>query len=115
MGLEDDLDVCLRARGTLIVLVTPEEARALDAVKAVCKRSQRQCISWALGDGFLAEVGSPGNLPAANDPLTALEQIERLAGDKVVVVLKDFHDCWVDNRVKRKLRSVAQHLMYTHK
>ncbi len=35
MSFERDLDIYLRARITLIVLVTPEEERALQTVKAV--------------------------------------------------------------------------------
>ena len=41
MEFEDELDVVLRARFTLLVLVTSEEERALETVKAVCRRGER--------------------------------------------------------------------------
>jgi AAA+ superfamily predicted ATPase len=117
MALEDELDVYLRARFTLVVLVTLEEERALEAVKAVCERLHRPCLSWDLGDGFQALAGSPA-VPSARDPVSALEEIERAEGDGVFV-LKDFHDCWAgggaEKRFKRKLRSVAQRLKFTRK
>ncbi len=117
MGLEDELDVYLRARFTLVVLVTFEEERALGEVKAVCERLDRPCLSWDLGDGFQVLAGSPA-VPSARDPVSALEEIDRAEGD-VVFVLKDFHDCWsgsgAEKRLKRKLRSVAQRLKFTRK
>jgi AAA+ superfamily predicted ATPase len=113
--LEQKLDVYFRARFPLIVLVTSEEERALQSIKAVCKRSNRACLTWELAEGFqplLAEANAA--LPAARDPLTALEKVDQADGDGLVV-LKDFHDCWTNPQVKRKLRSVAQRLKYTRK
>ena len=118
MGLEQELDVYLRARFTLVVLVTLEEERALEAVKAVCERLRRPCLTWDLGDGFQSLTGGAGSLPAARDPLSALEHVERAEGD-TLFVLKDFHDCWAgsgsEKTFKRKLRSVAQRLKFTRK
>lgn len=118
MGLEHELDVYLRARFTLVVLVTLEEERALEAVKAVCERLRRPCLTWDLGDGFQSLVGSAGSMPSARDPLSALEQVERAEGD-TLFVLKDFHECWtgtgIERTFKRKLRSVAQRLKFTRK
>ncbi|RMH37869.1 MAG: AAA family ATPase [Nitrospirae bacterium] len=112
MGFEQELDVYLRARFTLIVLVTSEEERALQTVKDVCEQSKRSCLTWDVADGFQRLVGKGGSPPVARDPLSALEQIEKSAAD-CLFVLKDFHDCWGNPQVKRKLRSVAQRLKYT--
>ena len=53
-------------------------------------------------------------LPAARDPLTALEQVDKAEGDPLFV-LKDFHECWGNPQIKRKLRTVAQRLRFTRK
>ena len=37
MAFDEELDILLRARCTLMVLVTPEEERALAAVKLACE------------------------------------------------------------------------------
>ncbi|MEW5872057.1 MAG: AAA family ATPase [Chloroflexota bacterium] len=114
MSFEQNLDIYLRARFTLIVLVTPEEERALQVIKAVCERARRPCLTWDLADGFQALSEPPQGLPSARDPLTALEQIEKAEGEQLFV-LKDFHDAWDNPQVKRKLRSLAQRLKFTRK
>ena len=108
---EQELDVYLRARFTLLVLVTPEEERALQAVKAVCEQTHRACLAWDVADGFQVLAGGR-SAPAARDPLSALEQIDKAEGDSLFV-LKDFHELWNNAQIKRKLRNVAQRLKYT--
>ncbi len=114
MKFHDELDIYLRARFTLIVLVTPEEERALQIVRQVCEDTQRKCLTWDIADGFQWLTTSGGALPIARDPLTALEQIDKADGN-VLYVLKDFHDAWGNPQIKRKLRSVAQRLKFSKK
>ncbi|MGB9898230.1 MAG: AAA family ATPase, partial [Thermanaerothrix sp.] len=112
---EEQLDIYLRARFTLLVLVTPEEERALQKIRAVCERTQRHCLAWDLADGFQWVVGS-GALPVARDPLTALEQIDHAeAAVSTLYILKDFHEAWGNPQIKRKLRNLAQRLKFTKK
>ncbi|HVX45944.1 MAG TPA: AAA family ATPase [Mycobacteriales bacterium] len=113
-GFEAELDLYLRARYTLVVVVTVEEERALDAVTAVCESRQRPCLVWDLADGFQPRYGWNESLPSARDPLSVIEQIEKADG-AVTFVLKDFHDCWSNPQVRRKLRNAAQRLRYTYK
>ena len=114
MGFEQELDVYLRARFTLVVLVTPEEERALHAIKTVCERGKRTCLTWDVADGFQALTAGATAPGPARDPLSALEQMDRADGD-AVFVLKDFHECWNNAQIKRKLRGVAQRLKFTKK
>ena len=72
MPFEQELDVYLRARFTLMVLVTSEEERALEAVKTVCERTGRPCLTWDVADGFQILAGT-NTMPVAKDALTALE------------------------------------------
>src|SRR5262249_55212298 len=107
MTFEQQLDVYLRARFTLIVLVTPEEERALQAVKAVCERRQRPCFTWDVADEFQLLAGENRSLPKAKEPMAALDQIDA-SEEEALFVLKDFHECWATPAIKRKLRSVSQ-------
>jgi AAA+ superfamily predicted ATPase len=109
MSFQQELDTYLRARFTLIILVTLEEERAIQTIKTVCNQSQRPCISWDVADGFQSLSNTQASLPTAKDALTALEQIDK-ANTDAIFVLKDFHDCWKNEIFKRKLRSVAQRL-----
>lgn len=113
MTFEQQLDLYLRARCTLLIVVTSEEERVLQAVKAVCDNPRRLCFAWDAAEGFQALT--PGaNAPTARDPMSALEQIDRAEGDEVFV-LRDFHECWSVVPVKRKLRSLAQRLKFSKK
>ena len=113
MSFEQELDVYLRARVTLLVLVTTEEERALQTVKGVCEKARRPCFTWDVAEGFQLLAGA-APLPAAKDPLSALEQVDRSDTD-ALFVLKDFHECWSNAQIKRKLRSVAQRLKFGKK
>ena len=113
MPFDQELDIYLRARFTLIVLVTLEEERALQTVKAVCEKARRRCLTWDVAEGFQVLSGG-GSAPVAPDPKTALEQID-MAEDNITFVLKDFHEVWANPQIKRKLRSVAQRLKFTKK
>lgn len=116
MKFDDQLDVYLRARFTLLVLVTTEEERALLSIQAVCDRTARRCLSWDAADGFQWLTAANGPVPTARDPLTALEQIDKAdANTSALFILKDFHDAWTNPQVKRKLRSVTQRLKFTKK
>ncbi|MGH3243124.1 MAG: AAA family ATPase [Spirillospora sp.] len=114
MGIDAELDLFLRARYTLVVVVTVEEERALHAIADVCRRTRRPCLAWDLADGFETLSGEIGSKPSARDPLAVIEQVEKLDGD-IAFVLKDFHDCWTNPQVKRKLRSAVQRLKFTRK
>lgn len=114
MDLEQELNLYLRARYTLIVLVTPEEERALQIIKLVCEKTTRPCITWDLADGFQALQGNLGQIQQAKDPITALDQIDK-ASNNALFILKDFHDQWNNVPIKRKLRSVAQRLKTSRK
>jgi hypothetical protein len=51
------MDTYLRARFTLLVIVTGEEERVVKSLRALCERTRRSCLSWDLADGF--QVVSP--------------------------------------------------------
>jgi AAA+ superfamily predicted ATPase len=112
MGFEQELALHLRARSPLVVVITPEEERALAAVKSVCSTCGYDCLSWDCADGFQTLLGNLS--PKAADPKTALEQIDKAEG-QAVFVLKDFHRWWTNDVINRQLRSVAQRLKYTKK
>jgi len=114
MTFEQELNIYLRARFTLIVIVTTEEERALEGIKSVCSNSHRICWCWDAADHFKPLTDGGAAPPAAKDPLSALEQIDKADGE-LVAVLKDFHDCWGNAQIKRKLRNLAHRLKYTKK
>jgi ATP-dependent 26S proteasome regulatory subunit len=116
MEFEKQLDTYLRARFTLIMVVTREEERALAAVRANCEKTSRQCLTWDYADYFKWLTTSAATPPTAKDPLTALDQIDKFDPQaNIVFVLKDFHETWNNAQVKRKLRNLAQSFKYNKK
>lgn len=115
MSFEDQLDMYLRSKFTLIVLVSPEEERMVASIKTLCDRTNRLCASWDAADGFQTLSGA-GGPTAGKDPLSALDQIEKAdRNNSAVFILKDFHESWSNAVIKRKLRSVCQRLKFSKK
>jgi len=113
---KDQLSIFLRARITLIVVITIEEERVIQLVKEMCEQSAppRQCFSWDAVGGFSPISGTPPSTAPARDPLQALDAIEK-SDDDAVIVLKDFHEFWNNGQVKRKLRNYAQKFKYSRR
>ncbi len=115
MDFIKEIDLSLRAKATLILAVSPEEERVTEDLTGLCLRTERSCVVWDLADGFRTTTGKV-TLSGGRDPLSVLEQIEKAgSGESILFILHDFHECWDNPNVKRKLRSLAQKLKYTRK
>jgi len=110
------LNISLRARVTLIVVITPEEERVIGEVRRVCEKWEppRQCITWDIVDGYSVITGNRNFLTQTRDPLAALDDIPK-TDENAVVVLKDFHEFWNNPQVKRKVRNFAQKFRYNRR
>ncbi len=114
MSFQNDLEVYIRARFTLLCVVSLEEESVVNLVTDVCRQTGRRLYSWDHADFFQILVGD-GAPPTAKDPLSALTAIEAMPDDSVFV-LKDFHQCWHGQpRVVRKLRNLAQRFKFSKK
>jgi len=118
VSVERELSTYLRARVPLIVLVTVEEIRALDILRRVQKDrdATADMVSWDVAARFSSEKGL--SMPDIAMPGPALDKIAEMAESapnaKNIYVLKDFHEFWVKQPdVKRKLRNLAQRLVFT--
>lgn len=111
----EQFDTYIRARVTLIVIVTPEEERAIENVRTVCEQKNRTCLSWDIADGFTLLAGRTSLDLKCKDPLVALDLMEKTGVENtgVIFICKDFHDFWNNPPVRRKLRGIAQRLTQT--
>jgi len=118
MKVHEEIRLCLRARVALIVITTVEEQRAIQILDEI--RRDRDAgsdlVLWDVADRFDSKAGRP--VPDAADPSVALDKIKEMAlkapDRRDLYVLKDFHEFWSkDPRIRRKLRSLAQKLVYT--
>jgi len=110
------LNISLRARVTLIVVVTPEEERVIGQIKEVCEKWEppRQCLAWDTIEGFSVVVGNKGFVAQSRDPLMALDDLGK-SDENAVIVLKDFHEFWNNPQVKRKIRNFSQKFRYNRR
>jgi len=110
------LSVSLRARVTLIIVVTPEEERVISQIKGVCDSWEpaRQCLSWDSVEGFSVVTGNNNFPTQSRDPLVALDDITK-SDENAVIVLKDFHEYWNNPQVKRKIRNFSQKFKYNRR
>ena len=110
------IDLCLRARITLLILHTAEEERAVRMLQEVCGRFHppRPFLSWDLVEGFGGDGAPASRGPGAKDPILALDEMEK-TDDTAVIALKDFHEFWGNPAVKRKLRSLSQKFRFSRR
>ena len=110
------LNISLRARVTLIVVMTPEEERVVAKIREVCESWEppRQCIVWDSVDGYQVIAGNRNFHTPSRDPLTALDDIQK-TDENAVIVLKDFHEYWNNPQVKRRIRNFSQKFKYNRR
>jgi len=110
------LNISLRARVTLVVVMTPEEERVIAAIREVCDswEPSRQCIAWDVVDGFLVLSGNKNFPSTSKDPLAALDDLVK-TDENAVIILKDFHEFWNNPQVKRKIRNFSQKFRYSRR
>ena len=97
-----------RAGHACLFLCTAEEARAEAEVKAAAEELGRNVHAWSISTGMIDTAS--GSIHRCHDPVEALEAIESLSGDSVVV-LRDFGALLEDKDplLLRKLRETLHH------
>lgn len=117
----ESIEYGLRGRHYVQVVETTEEGRALSLIKKAAERVKLRVISWDIADGFKWLDNSADNLkdqkgqalslnpsnPNAISAESCLSTIDN-CGDRIIFVLKDFHEFWENAKIKRKLRNLSQ-------
>jgi SpoVK/Ycf46/Vps4 family AAA+-type ATPase len=103
----EELAVCIRARYTLIYLLSFEEQRVLEEVQRLAARERKRVVVWsfprgARGAGVQASLGQ-------KNPIAMLDAAPSLP-EGTLLVLLDFHAFLGDPAVVRRLKELAQEL-----
>ncbi len=97
MQFQDEIEIYLRSRFTVIWVASYEEDRIITTLKALCERAnpQRRLFTWDVAARLKAVTNTDSAaLPDVPDARTALEFIAKADGERdAVFVLKDFHNC----------------------
>lgn len=103
-----DITALLRARNTLIWVVTREECRVERAIVEAAAEARYDTLFWDCAEGFTNPAGEAVEA-AQQDPSEALKWIE---ADKLrrVYIMRDLHRWMADPLVLRRLRSQSRKL-----
>lgn len=108
---ERDLTALLKARNTLLWIVTREEKRVEGTIIEAAAAAKYETRLWDVADGLVDASGDQVGGRNTRDPNAMLATIP--AGDgRFVYVLRDMHK-WLDGVVLRKVRNLARSLQST--
>ena len=99
-----EIEDLIRARYSLIYVVSAEEERVERALRDIGQRRSRKVLGWSCTKGLEALDGTE-SFGDIKDPLRALEFIGKYEDD-AVFVMRDFHPYLQDPTVTRRLRDL---------
>ena len=110
--VDQELETLIRARYPLIYVVSWEERRVEEALRAISSNRGKRMWVWSVTQGL---VNSPtGKDTKTRAPMAALDVIEA-SNDPAVYVLKDFHAFITDTEITRRLRDLTYALKTSYK
>ncbi|HXH60868.1 MAG TPA: AAA family ATPase [Fimbriimonadaceae bacterium] len=107
-----ELDILIRAKYPIVYVVSWEEHRVEEAIKAITEKLSRKLHTWSVTQGMRPAVtrtagpAKPSSLPSELEALAQIHEAEEFT----VFILKDFHAYMKDSRVVRLLRDLATRL-----
>jgi ATP-dependent 26S proteasome regulatory subunit len=110
--VDHELETLIRARYPIIYIVSWEEKRVEDALRAITTARGKRMFVWTVTQGMVVS-------PTATDertrmPLAALDFVIN-SNDPAVFVLKDFHAFIADTEIARRLRDLTYALKTSYK
>ena len=109
---DTELETLIRARYPLIYVVSWEEKRVEDALRALTQARGKKMYQWTVTQGM---VLNPANRDeGTRDPFAALDFIMQ-SRDQAVFLLKDFHPYLNDVALVRRLRDLTYALKTSYK
>lgn len=112
-----EMDRLIRARCSLLYVVTFEEDRARRLLAELAQNQRKVVFEWSITDGLRRVTGSADNSPASKrirEPLAVLNEILQ-ADTQAYYLLKDFHTYLDAQEVVRQLRDLVRTLGRTKK
>lgn len=112
--LQDEMDVLIRSRHSLLYLLSSEEDRGLALLRSVAEKgaNPRKLARWTCVEGFSGDV----NESSIRDPVAALDLADKQDPQKhAIFVFLDMHPFLQNPLVVRRLRTLAQKFQETKK
>lgn len=116
--MEAELEVLIRARYPLLMVISWEEDRVMRAIDDIGRKSQKKIVQWTINSGlttFRRNVkGTAEGKKGTKDPIVALREIDADKVEPTIFVLKDLHRFMNEAPVVRGLRDLARSLRDTY-
>lgn len=115
-GFSEELDRLIRARYTLLYVVTWEEDRAMAILLDLAEKQRKSLYEWSITNGLRCAYGAGGQGSGSRtrDPLQMLNEILQKEGP-AIYVLKDFHAYLETPEMIRQVRDLGSALAPTKK
>jgi MoxR-like ATPase len=113
MNLKTELAGLMAAQAPLLHLITYEEERVVRTLLELESARELGVTSWDVADGFVSHRAGQQEFPKKDCTTdTILAHVADRMPRNHVLVLKDFHHCWLAKRglITRKLRNLAPRL-----
>ncbi|MFO8079101.1 MAG: AAA family ATPase [Armatimonadota bacterium] len=113
MDVQKQIDVLIRARYSILYIVSWEEDRVEKTLQAIAEKRDKTMFTWSVTEGMV-EIDGRGTDPSTTGGVAALDfALEQK--DPAIYVLRDFDQFMEDARVGRKLRDVAREFRSSYK
>ena len=111
-AVDTELETLIRARYPIIYVVSWEEKRVEDALRAITKARGKKMYQWTVTQGMVLNPLNRDDV--TRDPLAALDFVLQ-SRDQAVFLLKDFHPFLNDTALVRRLRDLTYALKTSYK
>ena len=111
-AVDTELETLIRARYPIIYIVSWEEKRVEDALRAIASARGKKVYFWTITQGMVLNPNHRDN--ATKDPMAALDFVID-SRDQALFVLKDFHAFINDVTLTRRLRDLTLALKTSYK
>ena len=112
--MQDELVTYIRARYTLIYLLSVEEERVIEDLQRFADSENKKLVLWSQSRGTYGRMKKGQLGTAQGDPIGILESVASMAED-TLIVLVDFHPFLADASVIRMVRELGYDLESTNK
>ncbi|MGI5818991.1 MAG: AAA family ATPase [Armatimonadota bacterium] len=113
MDVSRQIDVLIRARYSILYIVSWEEDRVERTLRQIAQKRDKTMFTWSVTEGMVVGGGG-GTDPSTTGAMAALEFALEQKGP-AIFVMRDFDRFLEDARVARKLRDVARAFRASYK
>jgi ATP-dependent 26S proteasome regulatory subunit len=103
----NEINVLLNSRRRGILVNTFEEERFLEDIKTLVEMKQYPAYTWSITSGLRDLFTGDVIEKNLHDPVRLMSYLNQL-DQQTIVILKDFHDIWVNYQAKRALRDFLE-------